>query len=89
MLVSSFWKGVKKGFHLFGSTVSNTIITILLFITYIIGIGIVAVPAKIAKKEFLPFMHMSSTVNQNNEKEPETYWIKRKQSKKEDFERMF
>ncbi|GEM_PF-3056714 len=97
MLVNSFLNGIKKGFQLFGSTITETITIILLFVTYIIGVGIIALPAKLTKKEFLPFMKADSS-NQSQDKlsdkvveknKVQTYWIIRKESSKEDFERMF
>ena len=80
MSAKLFWQGLKQGFHVFGNTLNQTVTFTLLLITYLIGIGIVALPAKIRKKAFLPFM---------SEEKVETYWITKNKPQEKDFERLF
>jgi hypothetical protein len=46
-------KGIKKGMKDFGHNLATIINTVLLFIVYIIGVGITAIIAKLAGKHFL------------------------------------
>lgn len=80
MSANLFWKGIKEGFHLFGNTLSSVVTLLLLLVTYCIGIGIVAMVAKIKKKQFLPFMH---------DEKGDTYWYTKQQPTEKDFERLF
>ncbi|MAF37092.1 hypothetical protein CL622_08315 [archaeon] len=48
-----FLIGIKDGIHAFGEAISLVVNTILLFVAYVVGIGFVAIIAKIKKKHFL------------------------------------
>ena len=62
-----FFKGFGYGFSDFGSLVSSIVNNILLFIVFIIGVGLVAICSKLLKKEFL---NIKPKVN-------ESYWLDR------------
>lgn len=80
MLAKQFVKGFKEGFQAFGGNIAWVVTSALLLMTYVIGIGIVALPARLFfRKEFLPF----------TKRKADSYWVPRKEPKKEDFERTF
>jgi hypothetical protein len=53
MTFRSFFADVQSGMKKFGSDISIIVNTILLFVVYIIGVGITALVAKIVRKHFL------------------------------------
>lgn len=61
---NSFLNNFKKGFKEFGEVFSITINSLILVITYILGIGITSIIAKLFNKQFLPEKSKSS----------KTYW---------------
>jgi len=63
--MKTFYRGFKRGMHEFGQTLATLVNTILLFIVYIIGVGITALWAKITKKKFLTL---------KPQKEKQSYW---------------
>ncbi|HZX11909.1 MAG TPA: hypothetical protein VFE88_00425 [Candidatus Nanoarchaeia archaeon] len=64
--IKLFFSGWKQGMHTFGETIAVIINTLLLTVIFVVGIGFVAVCAKIGRKRFLNM--------KNSEKEKETYW---------------
>lgn len=76
-----FW-GLKKGMHLFGQNIATIVNTILLFMVYLIGIGLTAIFAKIKRKKFL---------ETKISKDKNSYWSDFNLSKKpmEDYYRQF
>ena len=58
-----FYKGFRKGMDDFGHDIARLINTTLMAITYIIGVGITAIFAKVAGKRFLKL-----------ESKEKTYW---------------
>ena len=61
---ADFFSGFKNGFSLFGHNISLIVNSALLFIVYIIGVGITSIIAKIFGKHFLKI----------KEKEKNSYW---------------
>ena len=61
----SFFKGIKKGSHKFGSNITIIINSILLFSVYLIGVGLTSIISKISGKKFL---------DTKLSKEKESYW---------------
>ena len=53
MALIIFLKGFKAGFHLFGESINKTVNTLLLGVTYLLGVGIVSLIARIQKKRLL------------------------------------
>lgn len=51
--LNKFFKGFKEGLKDFSSNISIIINTLLLFIVYLIGVGITSIIAKLFKKHFL------------------------------------
>ena len=80
-MLARFFSGAKHGFELFGSTLTEFVTLMLLLLTYVLGIGIIAVPARVFGKRFLPFIKRRDYAT--------SYWIARAQPKQRDFERMF
>ena len=80
-MFAKFWRGWKKGFGLVGGTIGSTVNLILVTFIYFIGVGPVALVAKLFRKQFLPFSRRNEKVD--------SYWIPRKQQKKGGFERLF
>jgi len=60
-----FFKGFCSGFKNFGQNISIIVNSVLLSVVYVVGVGLTAILAKFAKKQFLEI----KTVN-----EKETYW---------------
>lgn len=79
MSLKQFKDGFANGFKDFSHSISKAVSTTLLVLTYIIGVGIVAVAAKVARKKFLP-MHKQ-----------ESYWVVRNLGKQkiEEYKRSF
>lgn len=75
-------KSFKKGIHDFGENIAVIVNTILLFIVYIIGVGITSIVAKIFGKHF-----MELKIDNNKD----TYWSDLNIDKKsmEDYYRQF
>lgn len=75
-----FFKGIRLGMDLFGVFITTLVNTLLLFLVYIIGVTMVALPAKIMKKKFL-----------DTEKRDKSYWEELHLTKKskEDYYRQF
>lgn len=75
-----FLIGVKNGFQEFGNMITNIINFILLFVVYVVAIGLTAIVAKIARKKFL-----------NLKKSKKSYWIHKKIGKRpiEEYYRQF
>jgi hypothetical protein len=48
-----FGKGCRQGMKRFGQTISIIINSVLLTIVYVVGVGLTAVIAKVARKHFL------------------------------------
>ena len=48
-----FWKGLKEGFHSFGTTINTIINTLLLLVIYLVGVGLTSLFAKLVRKHFL------------------------------------
>lgn len=67
-----FFKGFKKGMKSFNESISAIINTILLFMVYIIGVGLTYAFAKIAGKHFLDL-----------KKREDSYWSDLNLKKKE------
>ncbi len=61
----SYLKGLKKGMHLFGKSISICVNTALLFAVYIVGAGITSIIAKMSGKRFL---------DKRLSKDEDTYW---------------
>lgn len=53
MSAKEFFRGVRKGFNKFGHCISTIINSILLFVVYIIGVGLTSLSAKLFNKHFL------------------------------------
>ncbi len=71
--IKPFATGLKKGIKEFGENITLIVNSILLFIAYIIGVGLTAIIAKIVGKHF---------IERKLSKEEKSYWadlnIKRK-----------
>ena len=78
----TFFKGFSKGFKDFGYNITVIINTILLFITYILGVGITSIIAKLVGKHFLETKISSKT---------KTYWsnLNLKKKKIDNYYRQF
>jgi hypothetical protein len=50
---NQFFKGFKKGMHLFGQNIAIIINSVLLLLVYFLGVGITSIIAKIFDKHFL------------------------------------
>lgn len=77
MALKTFFTGLKTGFHTFGESINKLVNTLLLSVTYIVGVGSVSVIAKLQKKKLLDL---------KTEKSKETYYqslMLTKKSKKE------
>ncbi len=61
--MSSFFRGAKRGFSVFGHNLSLIVNSVLLTPVYFVGVGLTSVFAKLAKKHFLI-----------TGKEKKTYW---------------
>ncbi len=77
-----FIKGIKEGMKAFGEQINRLVNTILLTIVYLIGVGPVAIVAKITGKKFF---------ETRTNKEKESYWVDLGLSKKkqEEYFRQF
>ncbi|MBN1502063.1 hypothetical protein JW930_00840 [Candidatus Woesearchaeota archaeon] len=64
-MITQFTKGFKKGSKAFGENISIIVNSLLLFIVYLIGVGIVSVIAKLSNKRFLDYQEKKSR---------DTYW---------------
>ncbi len=53
MSVRDFFKGLKEGMHLFGQNIAILVNSILLFIVYVVGVGVTSLIAKLMGKRFL------------------------------------
>ena len=58
-----FFKGFKKGMKNFGDKITVIVNTILLTVTYLVGVGLTSIAAKIVGKKFL-----------GKNKSKESYW---------------
>ena len=76
-IIKQLLKGFKRGLGLFGENISTIVNTLLLFVVYLIGIGLTSIFAKITGKVFLE-MKLSSKVD--------TYWLDLNQKVKSDDE---
>ena len=75
---NDFLSGFKEGFQSFGHGVAKVVNVVVLTIVYFLGIGVISVIAKIARKEFLSL---------KLDYERGTYWEDYEEC--EDYERMF
>lgn len=77
-----FFKGLREGMQSFGKIVNKGVASIALFIAYVVGIGLVAMMAKLFGKKFL---HLEL------DKKAPTYWEESKIGKrtKEELEKPF
>ena len=75
---NEFLSGFKEGFQSFGHGIAKIVNVVVLTIVYFLGIGVISVIAKIARKKFLSL---------KPEQGKETYW--EEYEKSEDYERMF
>ena len=75
-LINAYLKGMKE----FGINISTLVNTILLFFTYLIGVGITSIVAKISGKHFMDLRRREGT-----------YWhdINLGKRKKEDYYKQF
>ena len=64
-IVTFFFKGFKQGTHIFGTSISSIVNSILLALTYFLAVGLTSIVAKIAHKRFL-----ESKIS----KKKKTYW---------------
>ena len=78
----NFFKGFKKGTELFGKNISIIVNTALLFIVYIIGVGLTSLIAKLFGKHFMDL---------KISKKKKSYWSKLdlKKRPEEEYYRMF
>ncbi len=53
MALKEFFKGIQQGFHTFGKSVNTLVNTVLLSITYILGVGLASLLWKRKKKRGL------------------------------------
>lgn len=63
--IKEFFKGFYSGFKNFGQNISIIVNSLLLGIVYLAGVGLTAILAKFAKKQFLDI---------KTAKEKKTYW---------------
>jgi len=77
----SFFKNFKKGMTTFGNDISTIVNTVLLFVVYVVGIGVTSIVAKIIGKKFLD-MKLSSK---------KSYWrsLNLKKKSVDDYYRQF
>ncbi|MFH1770958.1 MAG: hypothetical protein ABH828_05390 [archaeon] len=77
-----FIKGIQKGIEYFGHNISLIVSSVLLFIVYIVGIGITSIFAKIVSKHFLEL---------KTSKKKKSYWVNLdlKKGEKDDYYRLF
>ena len=80
MSIKLFFKGCKEGMHLFGQNIAIIVNTVLLFIAYIVGVGLTSIIAKISGKKFLEMIRGK-----------ESYWkpLNLKKKKMEEYYRQF
>ena len=78
--IKNFFKGFKAGQHLFGELIGTIVNSIVLFLAYVIGVGLTFVFSKIKKKKFL---------DKELDKTAKTYWedLNLKKKKMEDYYR--
>ena len=74
MALKSFFIGFLVGFKGFGDSITKTVNTLLLSATYIVGVGLVSLIAKIGKRKLLDL---------KTEKKKETYYYELTLSKKQ------
>ena len=81
-MIKPFFRGFKKGFNMFGETIATLVNSVLLFIVYVVGIGLTSLAAKLVKKRFLEL---------KIEKDKESYWsdLNLKKEKIEKYYRQF
>ncbi len=60
-----FWKGFTTGFQTFGKSIAAVVNTLLLFVVYVMGVGLTSIIAKITRKHFL-----ETTISEDHD----TYW---------------
>lgn len=53
MAIKLFFKGIKVGFHLFGESINKIVNTVLLTVTYFVGVGTAAAIARLQKKKLM------------------------------------
>jgi hypothetical protein len=64
-MLKQYFKGFKEGMHIFGQNISIIINSSLLFIVYLVGVGITSIFAKIVGKKFMDIKISKKT---------KTYW---------------
>jgi len=52
-IIRLFFKGFKQGIHEFGTSIGSIINSVLLTLTYFVGVGLTSVVAKAVHKHFL------------------------------------
>ena len=79
MSLRKFLRGFKSGFQNFSHSIGYAVSTVVLTLTYILGVGIVFIASKIARKKFLPV------------EKKESYWFERNLGKQtiEEHKRSF
>ena len=77
-----FFKGLKKGFNIFGTSIASIINSALLVLAYFLAVGLTFIAAKIVHKSFLETMIS---------KKEKTYWSDLNLKKKpiEEYYRQF
>jgi len=77
----SFFKGFQKGMKDFGFLLPHIINSVLLFVVYLVGVGLTSLVAKLVGKHFLE-------LSQSN---TDSYWtdLNLKKKKKEEYYRQF
>ncbi len=63
MPIKTFLKGAKEGMSLFGQNIALIVNTFLLFMVYLVGVGMTSLIAKLVGKHFLDM-----------KKKKDTYW---------------
>jgi hypothetical protein len=64
-MVAVFFKGIGEGFKEFGQNITLIVNTLLLFLVYILGVGLTSLAAKLFRKHFL---------DKKVSKKQKTYW---------------
>ena len=78
----SFIESIKEGFKLFGDTIAYLVNSVLLFVVYVVGVGISALFVKLAGKELM---------RKKTDSKADTYWVplNLKKEKMENYYRQF
>jgi hypothetical protein len=83
--LKGFFSGFHRGMKDFGSCLSTIINSAMLFIVYLIGVGLTSLVAKLAGKHFLD-MNLDRDKKLDTDKKKKTYWSDLKLKKKDAIE---